>query len=121
MTGNCPLLSKLEEERAPWNQEDKEPKKITVTVSMTLSKDVEVEVTDYIAKNEVDEDNNDTVNYDFSECDLKKAVENQITLPSEAYNKLHHAIYLTKDWQAKDSIEDLKDWCVDDFTVIENI
>lgn len=79
---------------APWNQVDPEPKKIEVTVSITLSKTVEVEVTDYIVKEDSDEDGNRIISYDFSKCDLKQAVRDQITLPND------------------------NDWVEDDFEVI---
>lgn len=79
---------------APWNQVDPEPKKIEVTVSITLSKTVEVEVTDYTVKKEFDEDGNRIISYDFSKCDLKQAVRDQITLPND------------------------NDWVEDDFEVI---
>lgn len=79
---------------APWNQVDPEPKKIEVTVSITLSKTVEVEVTDYIVKKDSDEDGNRIISYDFSKCDLKQAVRDQITLPND------------------------NDWVEDDFEVI---
>lgn len=68
---------------APWNQVDPEPKKIEVTVSITLSKTVEVEVTDYTVKKEFDEDGYRGTSYDFSECNLKQAVRDQITLPND--------------------------------------
>lgn len=79
---------------APWNQEDPEPKKIEVTVSITLSKTVEVEVTDYTVKEEFDEDGYRGTSYDFSKCNLKQAVRDQITLPND------------------------NDWVEDDFEVI---
>jgi hypothetical protein len=68
---------------APWNQVDPEPKKIEVTVSITLSKTVEVEVTDYTAKEEFDEDGYHGISYDYSECNLEQAVRDQITLPND--------------------------------------
>lgn len=79
---------------APWNQVDPEPKKIEVTVSITLSKTVEVEVTDYTVKEEFDEDGYRGTSYDFSKCNLKQAVRDQITLPND------------------------NDWVEDDFEVI---
>lgn len=79
---------------APWNQVDPEPKKIEVTVSITLSKTVEVEVTDYTVKKEFDEEGYRGTSYDFSECNLKQAVRDQITLPND------------------------NDWVEDDFEVI---
>ena len=68
---------------APWNQEDSKPKKIEVTVSITLSKTVEIEVNDYTAEEEIDEDGNHNVYYDYSECNLERAVRDQIPLPTD--------------------------------------
>lgn len=79
---------------APWNQVDPEPRKIEVTVSITLSKTVEVEVTDYTVKEEFDEDGHRSISYDYSKCDLEQAVRDQITLPND------------------------NDWVEDDFEVI---
>lgn len=64
--GNYPTMSQSELSNAPWNQENLEPQKIKVTVSITLSKTVEVEVTDY----------------DYSECNLEQAVRDQVILPN---------------------------------------
>ena len=83
--------------RAPWNQVDPEPKKIKVTVSITLSKTVEVEVTDYTAEEDYDEDGYNGINYDYSECDLEQAVRDQVTLPN--------------------SVGEFNDWVEDDFAV----
>lgn len=82
---------------APWNQVDPEPKKIEVTVSITLSKTVEVEVDDYIAEEVSDEDGYHGVVYDYSECDLEQAVRDQVTLPN--------------------STGEFNDWVEDDFAV----
>ena len=82
---------------APWNQVDPEPKKIKVTVSITLSKTVEVEVTDYTAEEDYDEDGYNGINYDYYECDLEQAVRDQVTLPN--------------------SVEKFNDWVEDDFAV----
>ena len=82
---------------APWNQVDPEPRKIEVTVSITLSKTVEVEVSDYTAEEDYDEDGYNGINYDYSKCDLKQAVRDQVTLPN--------------------STEEFKDWIEDDFAV----
>lgn len=83
--------------RAPWNQVDPEPRKVEVTVSITLSKTVEVEVTDYIAEEDSDEDGHHGIRYDYSECNLEQAVRDQVTLPN--------------------STEEFKDWVEDDFAV----
>ena len=82
---------------APWNQIDPEPRKIEVTVSITLSKTVEVEVTDYTAEEDIDEENNHNIIYDFSECNLEQAVRNQILLPNDT--------------------EEFNSWTEDDFAV----
>ena len=82
---------------APWNKIDPEPKKIKVTVSITLSKTVEVEVTDYTAEEDYDEDGYNGINYDYSECDLEQAVRDQVTLPN--------------------SVREFNDWVEDDFAV----
>ena len=82
---------------APWNQVDPEPRKVEVTVSITLSKTVEVEVTDYTAEEDYDEDGYNGINYDYSECDLEQAVRDQVTLPN--------------------SVGEFNDWVEDDFAV----
>ena len=82
---------------APWNQVEPEPRKVEVTVSITLSKTVEVEVTDYIAEEDSDEDGYHGISYDYSECDLEQAVRDQVTLPN--------------------SVGEFNDWVEDDFEV----
>ena len=82
---------------APWNQVDPEPREIEVTVSITLSKTVKVEVTDYTAEEDYDEDGYNGINYDYSECDLEQAVRDQVTLPN--------------------SVGEFNDWVEDDFAV----
>lgn len=82
---------------APWNQIEPKPKKVEVTVSITLSKTVEVEVTDYTAEEDIDEENNHNIIYDFSECNLEQAVRDQILLPNDT--------------------EEFNSWTEDDFAV----
>jgi hypothetical protein len=60
--------------RAPWNEVELPPKDIEVTISAIVSKTIKVPVRDYT----IDEEGN----IDFSECDLKKAVEENIRLPN---------------------------------------
>lgn len=107
---------------APWNQPpDPEPKEVEVTISVTLSKTVTVLVDDY----EVECDDYDrVVDYDFSNCDLHQAVEDQITLPQnlagvieEVFKDKLKAVRIPRHLQ--DCINDCKDWCVDDFEVIQ--
>lgn len=76
---------------APWNRIDLPPREIEVTISITLSKTTTLVVNDYDIYEDDSEDGKQLI-YDYSNCDLIKAVENQITLP--------------------------KDWIVDDFSVI---
>lgn len=83
--------------KAPWNQVDPEPRKIKVTVSITLSKTLEVEISDYTTEEEVDEEGNHNIYYDYSNCDLEQAVRDQITLPN--------------------SVGEFNDWVEDDFAV----
>lgn len=100
---------------APWNQVEVEPKEIEVTVSITLSKTVKIEVNDYAT--DIDEGSGSKY-CDFSECDLERAVKEQVTLPDQAYDKLHWAVYSCSDSNAQNDLEDLKDWEVDDFAVV---
>lgn len=100
---------------APWNQVDNPEREIEVTVSVTLSKTVKVRVSDYeITDSGKDEDGEHFENIDYSNCNLKGAVEEQIVLPQKAWNYI--APKTKKDVKA---IFDLKDWNVDDFEVIE--
>lgn len=95
---------------APYNQVDNPEKEIEVTVSITLSKTVKVSVSDYeITDSGRDEDGDYFESIDYSNCDLKGAVKEQILLPHEAYTT---QLQETKAWN------DLKDWNVDDFEVI---
>lgn len=70
---------------APWNQEELPEREIEVTVSVTLSKTVKIKVSDYtITDSGKDEDGDYFEDVDYSDCDLKGAVEEQIYLPQEA-------------------------------------
>lgn len=100
---------------APWNQVDNPEREIEVTVSVTLSKTVKIKVSDYeITDSGKDEDGEYFEDVDYSNCDLKGAVEGQIVLPQKAWDYI--APKSKKDVKA---IFDLKDWNVDDFEVIE--
>ena len=72
--------------RAPWNEVELPPKDVEVTISAIVSKTMKVPVGDYI----IDEEGE----ADFSNCDLKKAVEENIKLPNT------------------------EGWILDDFTVL---
>ncbi len=84
--------------RAPWNQSGPPEKEIEVTVSITLSKTVKVKVDDYTCEEEYDDEGHKGLYYDYSDCDLKQAVKNQIPLPN-------------------DKGENFSDWYEDDFEV----
>lgn len=104
--------------KAPWNQpSDQEPIEIKVAISVTLSKTVTVLVDNY----EVECDNHDRVaDYNFSNCDLKQAVKDQVTLPQnlaevieDMFKEKLKAVRIPRHLQ--DCIDDCKDWCVEDF------
>lgn len=92
---------------APWNQESQEYKRVKVIASITLSKDLEIDVNDYT----IDQDKFlKDAKIDFSECDLKTAVIEQHIFPYEAYK------YVNRDYLKKE----LKGWIIDDFEVMLN-
>lgn len=68
---------------APWNQEENPEEEIEVCVSLTLSKIVKVKVRDYDILNVVD-DGIAFTERDYSTCDIKSAVMEQIDLPGDA-------------------------------------
>lgn len=78
--------------KAPYNQLYLPEKEIEVTVSITLSKTVKIKVNDYDITEDIDEDGRDTSYYDYSNCDLKRAVKEQINLPQ----------YICTDWDVDD-------------------
>lgn len=102
---------------APWNQVDNPEREIEVTVSITLSKTVKIKVSDYeITDSGKDEDED----IDYSNCDLKGAVEEQYPTPDKILEKLGefaekypHKVYPNY----KTGV--FKGWNVDDFEVIE--
>lgn len=99
---------------APWNQVDNPEREIEVTVSVTLSKTVKIKVSDYkITDSGKDEDGEYFEDIDYSNCDLKGAVEEQIVLPQDAWKNLRCTL------EHRDRVfNDLRDWNVDDFEVI---
>lgn len=114
MNNNYPTLSNGEQRDAPWNEDIKTPQEIEVTVSITLSKTVKVKVDDYrVTLEERDEGGELYQVYDFYDCDLKKAVEDQVILPNEAYKHVGYPLFES----SKKTYNDLKDWVVDDFEV----
>ena len=111
---NYPPMSQSEWDNAPWNQVDNPEREIKVTVSITLSKTVKIKVSDYeITDSGKDEDGEYFEDIDYSNCDLKGAVEEQIVLPQEACNYI-----APKTKKNVKAISDLKGWNVDDFEVL---
>lgn len=95
---------------APWNQTDNPEREIEVTVSVTLSKTIKIKVSDYeIIDSGKDEDGEYFEDIDYSNCDLKKAVEEQIILPQNA------CVYMLPQTKV---CKDLAGWNVDDMEVI---
>ena len=110
---NYPTMSQSEWDNAPWNEVDPPEKEIEVTISVTLSKTVKISVNDYtVTDSGKDEDGEHFECISYDDCDLKKAVENQISLPQDAGLLLNFCDG-PEEW-----IRDLSDWNVDDFEVI---
>lgn len=106
---NYPLMSQSKWGNAPWNQVDNPEREIEVTVSVTLSKTVKIKVSDYeVTDFGKDENGEYFEDIDYSNCDLKGAVEEEIILPQSAY------MYVKSNPKVH---EDLSNWCVDDFEV----
>jgi predicted RNA binding protein YcfA (HicA-like mRNA interferase family) len=111
---NCDYPLGADTKDAPWNQEELPEREIEVTVSVTLSKTVKIKVSDYtITDSGKDEDGEYFEDADYSDCDLKGAVEEQIILPQNAWDYI--APKSKKEVQA---IFDLKGWNVDEMEVI---
>lgn len=101
--------------RAPWNQCDPEEEEVEVLVSITLSKSVKIKVKDYIVVDEgKDEDGDYFKSLDFSDCDLKGAVEEQLYLP----HQLNVACSLPNVHIPPAIKEDFDGWNVDELEVI---
>ena len=106
---NYPIMSQSELDNAPWNQVDNPEREIEVTVSITLSKTVRIKVSDYqITDSGKDEDGEYFEDIDYSDCDLKGAVEEQIILPQSAHTYVKGSSKVH---------EDLSNWYVDDLEV----
>lgn len=102
---------------APWNQGDNPEREIEVTVSVSLSKTVRIKVSDYeITDSGKDEDGKYFEDRDYSNCDLKGAVEEQVYLPQEAGQLIEDFAIGTA--KAKSIAEDLSGWNVDEFEVV---
>ena len=103
---------------APWNQSDPPEKEVEVTICMSISKTVKILVDDY----EVYENGLVT---SFANCDLYKAVTDQVTLPTNLPYMVETLFKEDLDLKAakmpkylKYALEDCKDWDINDFEVI---
>jgi hypothetical protein len=99
---------------APWNEKEFPEEEIEVTVSVTLSKTVKIAVNDYTVDEDIDYDEEGSPHsyktIDFSECNLKKAVEEQVILPQDAVK------YVVPN---PEYVKAFSGWVVDDFDVIK--
>lgn len=101
---------------APWNQVDNPEREIEVTVSITLSKTVKIKVSDYTINDFGKDENGDYYeDIDYSSCNLKKAVEEQIVLPQKAWDYI-----APKSKRDVKAIFNLKGWNIDEFEVMED-
>lgn len=99
---------------APLNKKECEKKEIEVTISVTLSKTVKIKVFDYDVIEVEDENGNLYKDIDYSNCDLKSAVESQMYLPQDAGSFLQNLDVAA----AEAVVDDFSDWNVDEFEVI---
>lgn len=108
----------------PWYQEELPKKEIEVTVSITISKTVKIAVDDYKVEEIIDE-NGRYLSYDYSDCNLHKAVEEQLVLPQDLAEFTERMFIQDLDLKAakmprylKEAVADCKDWIVDDMACI---
>lgn len=108
----------------PWYQEELPKKEIEVTVSITISKTVKIAVDDYKVEEIIDE-NGRYLSYDYSDCNLHKAVEEQLVLPQDLAEFTERMFIQDLDLKAakmprylKEAVTDCKDWIVDDMACI---
>lgn len=108
----------------PWHQEELPKKEIEVTVSITISKTVKIAVDDYKVEEIIDE-NGRYLSYDYSDCNLHKAVEDQLVLPQDLAEFTERMFIQDLDLKAakmprylKEAVTDCKDWIVDDMACI---
>ena len=101
---------------APYNEKELPEKEIEVTVSITLSKTVKIKVSDYTIYSNEDENGNHFEDIDYSDCNLKEAVEKQVYLPQEAGQLI--SAYINPVSKSLAIVEDLSNWNVDEMEVI---
>lgn len=100
---------------APWNEDYKKELEVEVCISVTLSKTVKIKVSDYtITDSGVDEDGEPFEDVDYSTCDLKHAVEDQIYLPQD----IEYVLRTFDTAEAEVMANKFEGWNVDDFEVV---
>ena len=109
---------------APYNQVELPEREIEVTISVTLSKTVKVTVDDYDVDEGADESGYYR-DYDYSECDLHKAVEDQVVLPQNLAEFTERMFNQDLNLKAagmpkylKGAIADCKGWNADEIEII---
>lgn len=101
--GGYPLGAQYDP-NAPYNEKPLPEKEVEVLVSITLSKTFKIKVSNYSEVNG---------KLDFSDTDLKSAVEEQIVLPNEA-----HKLVIPSYSSYAVAKHNLAGWNVDEFEVI---
>lgn len=100
---------------APWNKKPNRPKEIEVLVSVTLSKSFHITVDDYeVLAEGKDEDGEFFQDIDYSNCDLHRAVDEQLVLPQEAHRWV--VPFTMSDARVRNNLEG---WNIDEMEVIK--
>ena len=80
MNNNYPAGSNTPD--APWNEVDPEVRSVEVEITLTLTKRVNLKVSDYeLIEQGVDKEGVFFEDIDFSNCDIDSAVKEQVDLP----------------------------------------
>ena len=103
---------------APYNEKELPEKEIEVTVSITLSKTVKIKVSDYTIYSNEDDNGKCFDEIDYSDCNLKEAVEKQMYLPQEAGQLISNVIINPDIAKNTAIIKDLSNWNVDEMEVM---
>lgn len=116
---------------APWNEVEQDGELVEVTISQTLSKQVEVEVNDYEVDWDYDDDGNKIPEVNFSNCDLRTPTLDQYWTVDKILKelpKLYHEFSkfdLGNNWQMHEFkyrllhlAENAKGWTEDETEVV---
>lgn len=100
---------------APWNNTEPKEEEVEVTVSLTISKTIKIKSNNYTEHFDVDEEGH---HYSYIEWNnLKRDIEDKVTLPHELAGVIGEDDTIVNS-NLRKSIEDCKDWVVDDFEVV---